>query len=141
MDGSTRTYLTADYVAGFFDGEGCIHVGYGRGYLQKKISVSNIRPEVLDMIREHFGFGSVLYSGTPRWQVSDTLDIITCLEALLPYLVVKKQQVVLMLELCRLSNTKYSRPQLTEEQHVRQAELMAQISALNIKGRRSVQYD
>jgi hypothetical protein len=92
------------WVAGFFDGEGCVMV---RKYNAPKrsqypqyqvlVNVAQKNPAVLYWIADNFG-GSVSVSGqTAHWQAS---SVIACnfLRQILPYLKIKGPQAVLALE-------------------------------------------
>jgi len=104
------------YLAGILDGEGCIHVGCFRKitsyrkspHFQTYINVSNTSEVLIDWLHNTFGGAKRKY--TPRqtplnsrkpvylWCVwSEQLEHIC--ELVLPYVVIKKREVELMLEM------------------------------------------
>ncbi len=86
------------YVAGFFDGEGCIHLSTRKNNYTSVVSVSQRVRQPLDLIQETFG-GVVTWNGHVYLLTAFTVDQQKVfLEALLPHLIVKKQQAKLMLE-------------------------------------------
>ena len=80
--------LTIEYVAGFFDGEGCVSYN-GRNYLSVQIAGNCY--EVINLIQEQFG-GSIHTrpNGTNVLQIS-TRQAESFLNAILPFLIVKKE--------------------------------------------------
>lgn len=99
------------YIAGFFDGEGCISTGRhrptsqretGQSYIRVKVSVSQRFPQILLYIRDYFGFGEVyeVKDGTQwRYSCSSSQQTMSFLQALLPYLKVKRRQAELGIQL------------------------------------------
>lgn len=94
------------YLAGFFDGEGCISITYNikrRNYCLS-ISIANVKPNVLLDFHHIFG-GNLHYSVTKqknrrnswRWEINGKSggDFLT---TLFPYLVLKKEEARLALE-------------------------------------------
>lgn len=91
---------TLSYIAGFFDGEGTINISPGRGsnYYTLSISVTNTDHEILFQLKEWLG-GKVSNAKVRnarskpvrRWSV-DSGQAEEILEALLPYLIVKKRR-------------------------------------------------
>lgn len=47
--------MTKDYILGFFDGEGCVHISKGK----VRITITQTSEEVLLQIRDFVGFGCV----------------------------------------------------------------------------------
>lgn len=99
------------YIAGFFDGEGC--VGYYNaaksnprrpGYFCCHVHVCNIDPRVIRWIHQITCMGRVNVmkgSGKRRtayqWQVSKRSNVIAFLSAIIPYLKVKREQAEILL--------------------------------------------
>lgn len=129
--------LTAEYIAGLVDGEGCITAFYREGAdLRKEITISISHVPVLEAVVEFFGFGRVRNKGgVPAYEVNATRDVIVFLSTLLPYLVVKDPQARLMLELCGFTSGDRGR-HYTPEEHLHRMELADQIRALNGKQRK-----
>lgn len=99
------------YVAGFFDGEGCIssQESWIPGKYEKfprinlQISITNTDKEVLNLIRGRFGgqiskhtkkTGKLCYA----WKLTGKDKMRVFLLSVLPYLIVKKEQALLALE-------------------------------------------
>lgn len=92
------------YVAGLFDGEGCVSIHFktetrnGKGYHQMHVRISNTHEGVLLWVQERFGGN--LYNSLPggkgghrpgfvlQWS---NKSISPFLELLLPYLIVKRE--------------------------------------------------
>ena len=94
------------YLAGMFDGEGCISVTYYKKRRSYCLSVSaaNIKPAVLLDLQHIFG-GSLSYCVSKqknrrnswRWQISGE-NSGNFLTAIYPYLILKKEEARLALE-------------------------------------------
>lgn len=121
----------AIYLAGFFDGEGCVGV-YEKHPRQHRdrtrystfvlsITLSNTNQEVLEYIKEHCGGrisiraseGATKLDGTPkkpcwRWDASNR-EAAHILQQLLPYLIVKREQVLVGLRFAGLIAGQWSR--------------------------------
>lgn len=95
--------LSAEYIAGFFDGEGCVQIknprhGPGRVHLLS-VSISNTYKPILEIIQRQYG-GSLLPNrriakGLTGWDLywsARKAEIF--LRDVYPYLVVKKEQVL-----------------------------------------------
>ena len=93
------------YIAGFFDGEGCISIQkhHGNGAYVLWVSITNTSPEPLRLMKEHWGGHFVLIrrhdpqSNIYRLYLS-TRRAATFIEDVLPYLIIKKPQAELALE-------------------------------------------
>lgn len=101
------------YIAGFFDGEGCISSQeyWERGKYEKyprinlQISITNTNKEVLNLIRGVFG-GTVRSHGKKKrnhkkcydWKLCGKEKMRVFLTSILPYLVVKKEDAELGLK-------------------------------------------
>jgi hypothetical protein len=97
--------LFAAYVAGFFDGEGCITFSVKRtrtgDYERVTLTFIQNHRGVLEMIQTVFG-GNIYESkpssigngGCHRLQIAAQVDVHRCLTAMLPHLVVKQAKAV-----------------------------------------------
>jgi hypothetical protein len=91
------------YLAGYLDGEGCFSADDGR----LRVSISNCFPWLLVAFKEEFG-GSISRKGhysdnhraSYQWQAYGE-SALNCCEAVLPYLVEKRPQAVLLIEYCK----------------------------------------
>lgn len=134
------------YLAGVIDGEGCIHVSSAFG--PKSINVShNIRVTVVNTDERLMDWlllavgGSVGRRGgtssKPHWKPRFAWSVYAqnaaaLLEALLPYLLLKREQAELVLALRRLGGG--SGPSLDAELVQKRIELAQRIGELNQKG-------
>lgn len=102
--------LSLAYIAGLFDGEGCVSTQSG-GYLS--VSISNSHREVLEKLQHDFG-GSLLNRTSNsggnvwNWKVS-TSEGEHFLRSMLPYLVIKFDVATAGIELSELSRFRYSK--------------------------------
>ena len=97
--GRKRTKVTPEYLAGFFDGEGCVAVSL----VQARLEINHTYYDILDNI--HNEFGGVLcgpyqrhnWKINWRWQISGEPARKAAL-AMLPYLREKREQIEYYLE-------------------------------------------
>jgi hypothetical protein len=92
------------YIAGFFDGEGCVHGSIihknSGAYPRAWITIGQKDPFILRKIEKYFNFGTLhQYKKNWRYQVKNTKEVIEFLQALYPYLIGKKEQAGLAIEL------------------------------------------
>jgi len=129
----------AAYIAGLIDGEGSI-LCYksGRSYT-KRITISNTRKELMEWLMKKIPFGKFQkkpHPEKPNWSdsyifyIGKTEYIVWLLEQVLPYLVIKKQLAILMLELCR---SRMEKPQFSEYSE-KEIQLLEEICRLNSRG-------
>lgn len=107
--------VDAAYLAGIIDGEGSIYIGCysvnkktGAPHYQTKIEVSNTSEELVDWLIKTFGGNKTFYSAkqTPknsrravhRWTIWSDHVAHMC-EIMLPYLIIKKRQAEIMIEM------------------------------------------
>lgn len=91
------------YIAGFFDGEGCIYAHPSANYIQIEIAQVDRRP--LDFVQERYK-GRIRLNKTRghpihKWMCPAT-HIEQFLKDILPYSIVKKSQIELALEFRKL---------------------------------------
>lgn len=111
-EASNNFRMTDAYAAGLIDGEGCISIQgeTKRGIYQPRIDVGMTAKAmpVLEALKNRFG--GVINKTRPRldkWEEAHVWRVFgkpmaTCLEALLPHLILKKQQAELALRLYRM---------------------------------------
>jgi len=132
------------YVAGFVDGEGYITIGYtnqaNRQYHHVLVRVSNTVRDPLDLICRYFG-GSVFFSkiANPRWKDIYTYSLISnkakvLLEAIFPFLTVKKPQATLAMEFFDLPKYEGGYGRLSPETLTEREEVRARMLQLNKRG-------
>jgi len=98
------------YLAGLIDGEGCIstvHTNPRNGQFNAKIAIVNTDKTVLDWIVKTFAVGNVYprrlrlpMKQSWRWQLAAGSSVSRILNGVYPYLIIKKDQAVLAIELC-----------------------------------------
>jgi hypothetical protein len=97
------------YTAGFFDGEGCVNIARylkrGRPYHTLAIVFTNTDFQVLNWLHQRWGghLSTPTQPSSPRHHPSRDLRLSAgparpLLRAMLPYLIIKKQQVEIALE-------------------------------------------
>lgn len=103
--------LTAEYLAGFFDGEGCVYISKHKGkknnpYYAVRLTIANTYKPVIDLIEEAFdGFTqrtSAEKSDNQRSAFACEIyrkdKIKEFIKMILPYTIVKKEQLIMALE-------------------------------------------
>jgi len=93
--------LSAQYVAGLFDGEGSVSISMDQHKHRLRVNITNTYYEVLLMIQAQYG-GSIHAERRDRWdsgKVCYTLHMapkaaIALLQDIEPYVIIKKAQVV-----------------------------------------------
>jgi hypothetical protein len=141
----------AAWLAGFFDGDGNLNVerrGGGRGW-RSRVRISNCNREAVERVRELVGLGTIfarpLPSGRMIYQYGvEHRGARTMLYAIAPYVVAKRERVLLALEAEELrSRTAWvsggpgsgrGGHRLPEEAHERLAVIAQRIKDLNEKG-------
>jgi len=107
MSKETRRNILS-YLAGFFDGEGCVGIyphrnsQTGKQYYELTITVTQKDRTILNLFQAHFG-GNIVRTGKPnirRWYLSGPSGAIFLTE-ILPYLMVKAGQAKIALEFQR----------------------------------------
>lgn len=87
-----------EYIAGFFDGEGCVsHLKN-----QWRISVGQNTKEVLQEIRDYIGYGTIYKEYSTQYtqgvhyrlQIFRKKEVYAFLSTILPYVIVKKERVM-----------------------------------------------
>ena len=85
------------YIAGFFDGEGCIHQNSEETI---EIGITNTNKDSLDFIKDYFRFGMIqtYFPKNPKWKtrytwrVRNILLSYKFLQIISPYLIIKKSK-------------------------------------------------
>ena len=107
--------LSIEYIAGFFDGEGSVGIyrnklakktGYGGENWRLSVNVGNVDPIVVRYLKERYGGSLFLYERSKKmknrqdawyWMATGN-GAAAFLREILPYSLVKKQQIELALE-------------------------------------------
>lgn len=100
------------WAAGFLDGEGCFHIGKAKSRNGKTLIVGRVKANQANHIdpieKLHSLFGGQIWTRGNKtstgktvyeWQIQAAKDLKAAIPRLLPYLVVKKFQAELVLEL------------------------------------------
>ncbi len=87
--------LSLEYVAGLFDGEGCVYISPNLVGIQ--VSVTQQKTEILYLLKKQFGGGVTRYGkqSCHKWRLTKTEDIEIFLNAIYPYCIVKKAEVAI----------------------------------------------
>ena len=131
--------ISTEYVAGFFDGEGCVNIStdtYGKPFI--RILIVNTDVLVLEKFKERWG-GNITHNKRHKenWKRSYTWRLshnkaINFLKELEPHLIVKKKQTNLAISFYQLTpgkGTKWSNDSLQKAN-----EIIDQIRFANKKG-------
>lgn len=120
---------TLAYLAGFFDGEGCVSIlsYHGGKSFGIRLFASQIDPRPLNILKDKFGGSIQVQPKLPnrrtiyKWGVEGEKAVIA-LNLLRPYLVVKSEQADIVLEFAPLIGTskKRNKPLTKEEINLRQ---------------------
>lgn len=97
--------LTDDYIAGFFDGDGCIRYNThndkrGFSYVELVVHITSTDKTVLDSIQNHLKCGKIYETGNHKngwkhcYRLSFTkkADMLIVLNKLYPYSIIKKEE-------------------------------------------------
>jgi hypothetical protein len=148
MQGNPRQ-ATLCYIAGIIDGEGTIRIHKSKPYLKNKqknfsysagIGVGMVEKIIPELLKESFG-GSIHEECVPerrsiwRWQVSGRMSVYKILEELVPYLIVKREQALAVMEFCKDWHTPFSRQQgLSSQELQRREDAYQKLRKLNSVG-------
>ena len=139
------------WAAGFLDGEGCFSIKryrkHGQGeylYYVAMISCGQVaKPDgiiAIEKLKELFGGSISKYyltrnrSDVVSWMVTSN-NARNCIEKLLPYLIVKKSQAIILQEFVNSLRPNGKRQgKLSEQETQRRREFFERISKLNSKG-------
>ena len=122
--------ISPAYIAGLFDGEGCVSATIRPDKrLSFQVKITQKDRSILDLVANALGFGLVWFQGNHYdLRLFSADDISRFIEAVLPYCIVKRAQLVLMHELVQTISP--SRRPLTPDVWMRRREIAAQIRAL-----------
>jgi hypothetical protein len=141
------TELEKAYIAGFFDGEGCISLGYKKDTSYRRhhtyqlvVTVANTNKEILNFL--HQRFGGHFRKGRPPSKNGKEVYVwaLLCrkalkfLEEIYPYLRLKKKQAELAFEYYKLVNP-YGNHTFDSENWKKRDEIYYKLKALNKRGK------
>ena len=92
--------LTLPYIAGFFDGEGCVNMARCRTVIFPRVLIVNTDRRILNALRARFGgdINSIIHrqpiwKSSWSWRLSGTAAV-DFLTDILPWLVIKRNQAI-----------------------------------------------
>ena len=138
--------MTLQYLAGFFDGEGSIGINASprkdksqKLYCSLRINVANVHPDVINELYLRFGgsidivnVGKTNRRQAYRWMIA-CKKAASFLEAIYPYLVVKREQAKLALIFQKRMIRRNPASVVTEEEMEKRLEIKKKISDWNHK--------
>lgn len=133
--------IQMSYLAGFFDGEGCISIkrhvkGKATQYVPS-VSMTNTNKEIIELFTTSFGVGKPYYVRPNKYTTNTKASwwwgifgskSITIVESLFPYLLVKRQEALILLKFKDLLGS--TGVPISESNRVQRAELFRLITAL-----------
>lgn len=135
--------MDLSYFAGFFDGEGCVRLKRSGNYIYSVVIVVNTNLEVLIDFKEKFG-GNIqprkrkvsYHKKIYAWEIYSKASV-PFLEAILPYLIVKREQVIIVLKMersLRKSGNKGLSKTLPKKEIGRREKVLEKMYLLNQRG-------
>ena len=124
------------YIAGFFDGEGCIlsTIKSFTKYPSIKIQITQKFPTILHWIQRTTNLGRITQNSTSSlhiYVVSGKKNVLRFIKLILPYSIVKRQQLLLGLELAELIMPHGGNPKkVTEINYNRRMQLYTELKRL-----------
>jgi len=142
--------IQLSYLAGIVDGEGCIRIDKQKAskannrltpYHAPHIGVGMTDERIPQLFKKVFG-GSLRVECVPsgrkplfRWAITGRHKIIPCLEALLPYLIVKRPQAEILIRLAKGMKIPFNRQKgVSPEELQWREDLNQQVLKLNATG-------
>ncbi|MBA7671600.1 hypothetical protein ES703_79759 [subsurface metagenome] len=113
------------YIAGFFDGEGCVRIqeklGRKRGGVSLRTQIVNAFPEPLRLCQRIFGGKVKLIRTRENWSDLYGWEIYarkaeTFLAVILPYLILKREEATLGISFCAYRGTNSPQREILAEQ-------------------------
>jgi len=107
------TEVDKAYLAGLFDGEGTIGYYSFRGRHEATVMITNTDPRIMSWLMNHIGYGNVHSAKAAyhrrkhvvhHWRISNRPRVFDFLVAISPYLIIKKDQAELLLNLWEQEN-------------------------------------
>jgi hypothetical protein len=135
--------MTPQWIAGFFDGEGCVSpkIEHHGTIANVRVSVTQKDPTILSLIGLKFPGGHFsiknrqIASGKATTVTHELMYTGASCQALLEYIkdhsIVKKEQILLGLDMCKLVT--YSGGKLSEAERSKRIEISERIRAINRK--------
>ena len=122
------------WLAATLEGEGCINIyPANKNNYAARLSIANTEREFLEAVQQIAGYGTISKSSSQNrkvcytWFCEKSSEIKRILRMLWPYLIIKKEQAILVIEFCDTVSNKVTPPDILEERKY----LMEQIKELN----------
>ena len=122
--------MSLAYLAGFFDGEGCVHIQAKPEYkaFSLMVQISQNNPTVLRLFKKRFK-GSLGFYGTSYKYSTSAANAEHLLRTLLPYLKTKRKVAQLALTYRKMVSMRY--PGVTSRGNTRPAHLTKKMAKLS----------
>lgn len=131
--------ITPEWLAGFFDGEGCINARFTSGVPSLRVTLTQKEPSIILAISLKYS-GGLIHPLKHKLKDDKSQTITYCLtyngnnsvnilKAIEPFVIVKKAQIVLALEFSKFIT--YSGGKLTQEERERKFQIMREITYIN----------
>jgi len=94
------------YTAGLIDGEGSLELNYVEGTVWGIVHVviSNQHKPLLETLKTYYGYGGIYRNGAAwKWSVNKAEDIVDILTKTIPYLTIKQQEAIVLIEIARIT--------------------------------------
>ena len=128
----------AAYLAGIFDGEGTVGLYNSRNRHESTVMITNTDPRLMLWIKDKIGYGCIATIRNSyhrrkhvvhHWRICNRPRVKDFLEAIIPYLIVKKDQAELLLSLWQLEGNK-SKVKITPDVKAKRDYVMEQLKYL-----------
>jgi LAGLIDADG DNA endonuclease family protein len=120
--------MTYEYIAGLFDGEGCINLMYSKGSVSVKVSISQKNRSLLELVKEFTqkgGIRSMTNKSCCEWSMTKREDVKTFLTAVVPHLILRKTEAEIAIQLCDAGGRQGIK--MTEEEDDKQTDIIVQL--------------
>jgi LAGLIDADG DNA endonuclease family protein len=119
--------MTSEYIAGLFDGEGCIYVSIQPHGIHYKVSIAQKNRRLLELVKESLGFGKIRPVNRVQELCFESKETITrFLVPIIPHLVLRKREAEIMLQLCSIQRV-VGRSAKQGDDYVKQDELILEL--------------
>lgn len=133
--------LTPEWLAGFFDGEGCVNARFTSGVPSLRVTLTQKDPSIILAISFKYS-GGLIHSLNHKLKNDKSQTTTYCLTyngnnsknilvAIEPFVIVKKKQVILAIEFSKFITKTGGK--LSQEERDRKFEIMREITSINRK--------
>jgi hypothetical protein len=127
------------YIAGIIDGEGSLGIAKHSTRLTPYLEICNTKADFISWLRDKMGLGYITqyipkkasYNNSYLFSLIRAEEIIQVLDAVEPYLVIKKKHAELLKEFCQLRTHRKKTEPYTEREH----QIYVELKNLNRRGR------